>query len=158
MKKIMILTAVIFAVSTWLLPAQTNKPETTGHSSLTRAEQALADLEMEWAGAVKQRDVGKIDRLQAEEFVFTDPAGRTWTKARALDSIKAGDLEIDSFELSDVQVKIYGKTAVVAFAITWNGRFQGNDISGPQRMTDVFVKRAGRWQCVASQATRMRSP
>lgn len=158
MKKILMLTAVIFAGSALLLPAQTNKSESAGHTSLTKAQKALANLELEWAGAVKQRDVEKIDQLQAEEYTFTDPAGKTWAKARALASIKAGDLEIDSFELSDVQVKIYGKTAVVTFAITWNGNFRGNDISGPQRMTDVFVKRAGHWQCVASQATRIRSP
>jgi hypothetical protein len=65
---------------------------------------------------------------------------------------------IDSFELNDAQAKIYGNTAVVTFAITWHGNFRGTDISGPQRMTDVFVQRAGRWQCVASQATRIRSP
>jgi ketosteroid isomerase-like protein len=158
MKKILMLTAVVFAASTLRLPAQANRQATAPHASLTNAEQALANLEQGWATAVKQRDVGKIDQLQAEEYTFTDPAGRIWTKARALDSMRSGDLEIDSFELSDVQVKIYGKTAVVTFAIMWNGNFRGNDISGPQRMTDVFVKRAGRWQCVASQATRIRTP
>jgi len=157
MKKILMLAVAVFAASTSALPAQTNQPATAPLASLTRTEQALADLEQVWASAVKQRDVEKIDRIQAEEYVFADPAGRTWTKARSLDSIRNGDLEIDSFELSDVQVKIYGETAVVTFAITWNGNFRGNDISGPQRMTDVFVKRAGRWQCVASQATRIRS-
>jgi len=127
-----------------------NKPPTT--------ESALIALEQEWADAVKHQDAGAIDRIQADEFMFTDPAGQIWTKTRGLDSIKAGDLVIDSFELTDAQVKIYGNTAVVTFAITWNGTFRGTDISGPQRMTDVFVKQAGRWQCVASQATRLRMP
>ncbi|MGD0251411.1 MAG: nuclear transport factor 2 family protein [Verrucomicrobiota bacterium] len=157
MKRILILiTAVCMAFS--LSYGQTNTQTNAGQGKPRKAEQALMELEQEWAGAVKHRDVGKIDRIQAEEYVFTDPAGQTWTKTRALDTIKAGDLVIDSFELSDVQVKIYGNTAVVTFEITWNGRFRDTDISGPQRMTDVFVKRAGRWQCVASQATRIRSP
>ncbi|MGA3284554.1 MAG: nuclear transport factor 2 family protein [Verrucomicrobiota bacterium] len=158
MKRSLILIAAVFAVSSLLLQAQTNRQETTRRSPQTKAEQALAHLEQEWADAVKHRDASTIDRIQAEEYMFTDPAGRTWTKTRALDTIKAGDLVIDSFELSDVQVKIYGNTAVVTFAITWNGSFRGTDISGPQRMTDIFVKRAGHWQCVASQATRIRSP
>jgi ketosteroid isomerase-like protein len=157
MKRILILiTAVCLAFS--LSHAQTNTPTVAGQIKLGKAEQALMALEQEWAGAVKHQDAGTIDRIQAEEFVFTDPAGRTWTKTRALDSIKAGDLVIDSFELSDVLVNIYRNTAVVTFAITWNGAFRGTDISGPQRMTDVFVKRSGRWQCVASQATRIRTP
>ncbi len=157
MKRILILlTAVCLAFS--LSHAQTNTPTNAGEVKPGKTEQALAALEQEWAAAVKTQDAGKIDRIQADEFMFTDPAGRIWTKARALDSIKSGDLVIDSFELSDVQVKIFGNTGVVTFAITWHGTFRGTDISGPQRMTDVFVKRAGRWQCVASQATRIRTP
>lgn len=72
---------------------------------------------------MEQRDAGKIDPIQAEEYVFTDPAGQTRTKTRALDSINAVDLVIDSFELSDVRVKIYDNSAVVTFAITWKGNF-----------------------------------
>ncbi len=158
MKIICMLVAATLAMTSLPLTAQTNHQQTTHRSSLSKVEATLMNLEREWAGAVKRRDIEKIDRLQAKEYLFTDPAGQTWTKTRALDSIKAGDLQIDSFELTDVQVKIYGGTAVVTFAITWNGTFRDNDISGPQRMTDVFVKRDGRWQCVASQATRVRTP
>jgi ketosteroid isomerase-like protein len=118
----------------------------------------LPALEQAWAEAVKQRDVEAIDRLQAEEYVFTDPAGQAWTKPRELDTIKSGDLAIDAFELSRVKVQLYDNTAVVTLRIVWHGQFRGNDTSGPQRMTDVFVKRAGRWQCVASQATRIPPP
>lgn len=157
MKRILILiTAVCMAFP--MLHAQTNTQANAGPGKPQTVESALVALEQEWADAVKHQDAGAIDRIQAEEFMFTDPAGRTWTKTRGLDSIKAGNLVIDSFELTDAQVKIYGNTAVVTFAITWHGNFRGNDISGPQRMTDVFVKRAGCWQCVASQATRILSP
>ena len=85
----------------------------------------------------------------------TDPAGQVWTKTRGLDAIKAGDLAIDAFELSELKVRLYDNTAVVTLRIVWHGQFRGTDISGPQRMTDMFVKRDGRWQCVASQATRI---
>ena len=142
----------------FLLHGQTNKQEIAGQSGRPKAEQAIVALEQEWAEAVKKHDAEKIDRIEAEEYTFTSPDGRIWPKMEALDTIKAGDLEIDSFELSDVNVRLYGDTAVVAFRVVWNGRFRGTDISGPQRMTDVFVKRAGRWQCVASHATRIQSP
>ena len=102
MKRILILTtAVCLAFSS--SRAQTNAQANAGRVKPGKAEQSLMVLEQEWAGALKRQDVGTIDRLQAEEYMFTDPAGRTWTKTRALDSIKAGDLVIDSFELNDVQ-------------------------------------------------------
>jgi ketosteroid isomerase-like protein len=157
MKTTLAFVIALFAAS-WLLSGQTNKQDTAAAGGPPKTETALRELEQAWAEAVQRRDVDKIDRLQAEDYVFTDPGGRVWTKARALETIKTGDLEIDSFELSDFQVRLYGETAVVTMRIVWNGRFRGTDISGAQRMTDVFVKRDSRWQCVASQATRIAQP
>jgi len=159
MKRFLILiAAVCLAFPAAHGQTNTNTQTNASQDKQLKVEQSLAALEQEWANAVKLQDAEKIDRIQAEEYVFTGPAGQVWTKTREIDTIKSGDLVIDSYELSDVQPKIYGSTAVVTFAITWNGKFRGADISGPQRMTDVFVKRDGRWQCVASQATRIRLP
>jgi len=157
MKRTLIIFAAVCLASS-SSPAQTNLQTNAVSNQPPTAESALIAREQGWAEAVKHQDAGAINKIQAEEFMFTDPAGQTWTKTRGLDSIKAGDLVIDAFELTDAQVKIYGNTAVITFAITWHGNFRGNDISGPQRMTDVWVKSNGHWQCVASQATRIRSP
>lgn len=156
MKSILPLLAAFFMAA--LLHAQTNRLANGSPGGPPKAGQELQTMEQAWAEAVKHQDIGKIDRLQAEEYVFTDPAGQVWTKTRELDAIKSGDLAIDSFELSDVKARLYDNTAVVTLQIVWRGQFRGNDISGPQRMTDVFVRRDGRWQCVASQATRIPPP
>ena len=156
MKNIRPLRAAIFMVS--LLHGQTNKPENASPAGPPKAGPELLTLEQSWADAVKHRDVEKIDQLQAEEYVFTDPAGQVWTKTRELDTIRSGDLMIDAFELSEMNVRLYENTAVVTLRIVWHGQFRGTDISGPQRMTDVYVKRDGRWRCVASQATRIPPP
>jgi ketosteroid isomerase-like protein len=153
MKRILPLIAVVFVAS--LLSGQTNKLKTVNQGEPRKTEQELQVLEQAWADAVKHRDIARIDQIQAEEYVFTDPAGQLWTKVRALDTVKSGSLTIDSFELSDVKVRLYDNTAVVTLRVVWNGQFNGVDISGPQRMTDMFVKRDGRWQCVASQTTRI---
>jgi len=156
MKSLLPLLAAVFMAS--LLHGQTNQPGNASPGGQPIAVQELQALEQTWADAVKHQNTVKIDRLQAEEYVFTDPAGQVWTKTRELDTLKSGDLAIDSFELSDVKVRLHDNTAVVTLRIVWHGQFRGNDISGPQRMTDVFVKRDGRWQCVASQATRIPQP
>ena len=156
MKRNLVPIIAILAASLLLSRSQTNKPSNATEPS--PPGQILQALEREWAGAVKRRDAEAIDRIQAEEYVFTDPAGRLWTKSRALDTVKAGDLQIDSFDLSEVSARLYDNAAVVTFRIVWEGKYLDKDISGPQRMTDVFVKRDGRWQCVASQATRITPP
>lgn len=157
MKTIVALFVMVLSASL-LLRGQTNKQANANPSEPLKAEQVLQRLEQEWADAVMRRDIKKIDRIQADEYVFTGPHGQIWTKSQALDTIKAGGLEIDSFESSDIKVQVYGDTAVVTLRVVWNGRFRGTDISEPQRMTDVFVKRDGRWQCVASQSTRIVPP
>ena len=151
MKSILPLVAAIALASQ--SHGQTNLPANTG--GVQDADREVQALEQAWADAVQHQDAGKIDRLQAEEYLFTDPAGQVWTKSRELDTIKSGDLAIDSVELSEMKVRLYDNTAVVTLRVVWHGQFRGTDISGPQRMTDVFVKRDGRWQCVASQATRI---
>jgi hypothetical protein len=35
------------------------------------------------------------------------------------------------------------------------GQYKGKDISGQYRWTDVFVKRQGRWQVVATHASQI---
>src|ERR1035438_3506371 len=93
MKTILALIAVMFMAS--LGHGQTNQLEEVGPGA----------LEQVWAIALQHQDVEKIDRIQAAEYVFTDPAGQVWTKTRGLDAIKAGDLAIDAFELSELKVR-----------------------------------------------------
>jgi ketosteroid isomerase-like protein len=156
MNGLTIIAALIASVSLSL--AQTNEPATGSQSAPVKTEQTLQALEREWANAVVRRDVETISRIQADDFEFTDPSGQIWTKARALEFIRAGRLQIDSFEMNEFRIRIYGDAAVVNFRVVWNGKSGDNDISGPQRMTDVFVLRDGSWRCVSSHTTRIPPP
>jgi ketosteroid isomerase-like protein len=153
-----LLLALALLVSPLTLHSQTNQPPAGASAEPSSPEQQIRKLEQDWADAVKRRDVEKLDQMQASDYVFTGPGGVVWSKQRALETIKSGDLEIDSFTFSDVKVRVYGDAAVVTLQVNWNARFRGLDISGPQRMTDVFIKQGGRWQCVASQSTPINQP
>jgi ketosteroid isomerase-like protein len=50
-------------------------------------------------------------------------------------------------------VRVYGNSAVVTSRAALKGQRQGQDISGQYRGIDVYVKKQGRWQIVAAQAT-----
>ena len=151
--KTWILAALLFtAVS--LASAQTNPPSSAS-TVRTNTDQTLQALEREWASAVVRRDTNAINRIQADDYEFTDPGGQVWTKARALDFIRAGRLQIDSFEMSDFRIRVHADTAVVNFRVQWFGKADDTDVSGPQRMTDVFVRRNDGWRCIASHTTRI---
>ncbi len=52
-------------------------------------------------------------------------------------------------------MRAYGDTAVVHGLETEKSSYKGKDTSGQYRFTDVFVKRNGRWQAIATQVTRV---
>jgi ketosteroid isomerase-like protein len=67
-----------------------------------------------------------------------------------------GDIQIGAFTLKDEKVHVYGDVAVVTGQTDLKGTDQGNTITGSYRWTDVFVRREGSWQVVASQAAVIR--
>ncbi len=116
-------------------------------------EQELVKLENSWKEAVIRRDAAALQRLYADEYLSTDQEGMVWNKAQDIDIDTKGVSRLASYKLDDVKVRLYGDVAVVTGHNSSKGTLHGNAASGQSRFTDVFVKRDGRWQCVASQAT-----
>ena len=111
---------------------------------------ALVQVEHQWGDALLKRDAAAWSRFLADDWVLTYSDGTLVTKPMALADLKEGALKIESFQLDDVKVRVYGDAAVVTGRITEKSKFQDKDTSGVRRFTDVFVKREGRWQAVAS--------
>jgi len=118
-------------------------------------EQSLMHIEQEMDDAVVKGDTSASERYLSDNCVITDPGGIVMDKTRSISDLKSGDLKIESSKLEDMKVQVYGNTAVVTYGTTDKGTYKGKDISGKYRWTDVFVKRNGRWQIVADQATRV---
>ena len=84
---------------------------------------------------------------------------RPWIgRAQRLAEIQSGNRKLELFSVTDVQVRVYGDTAVVTSRAMLKGQRQGQDISGQFRGIDVYVKKQGSWQVVAAQATRIAQP
>jgi hypothetical protein len=61
--------------------------------------------------------------------------------------------QIQSEELSDLKVLVYGNTAVAAATNRMKGTYKGEDLRGDYRFTDTWVKRNGKGHVVASRYT-----
>ena len=94
-----------------------------------------------------------VDQYEADDIVSIDPGGRVTDKVQDKKD-SSGDLKFQSNEISDLKIHVFDNTAVVAGTSTLTGSFKGEDISGRYRYTDVWVKRNGKWQVVATQATK----
>jgi ketosteroid isomerase-like protein len=124
----------------------------------TAVEKEFTALENTWGEAVKKRDTAYLEKLYAAEYLFTDPSGGVADRAKDIGDTKSGAFKLDAFKLDEIKVHQYGNVAVVTGRNTLTATADGKDVSGAYRFTDVFVKRDGRWQCVATQATRVQGP
>ena len=114
----------------------------------------LIQLERDWDAAFLRKDVPFIETVLADEFVGTYGDGTRGDRAKELKLAAEFDQQVDSSTLDEFTVKIYGDTAVVWFTRHLVGPSQGRRLELTYRYIDVFVLRAGRWQCVATQSTR----
>jgi len=112
-------------------------------------------LERDWDAAFHRKDVRFIETVLADEFVVTYENGSRGDKAKELALAAEFNQQIDSSTLDEFIVKIYGDTAVVWFTQHLVGPSQGRRLELAFRYVDVFVLRDGKWQCVASQSTKV---
>jgi ketosteroid isomerase-like protein len=134
-----------------------SKAEKAGGPS-GKTEEEIQELHNKLIQAQLNSDIAALDRLLADDHIFTNPLGVVQTKAQRLAEIQSGSRKLELFSVTDVQVRVYGDTAVVTGRAMLKGQRQGQDISGQFRGIDVYVKKQGRWQVVAAQATRIAQP
>jgi quercetin dioxygenase-like cupin family protein/ketosteroid isomerase-like protein len=117
--------------------------------------QALMQMERDWAKAMMSGDNATMDRIIASDWVLTDPMGHRTSRAEAVADLRSGALKFESTVALDMEVRVFGDTALVSGRTRDKGKFKGQDISGDYRFTDVFVKRDGRWQAVSTHVTKV---
>jgi ketosteroid isomerase-like protein len=155
MKRIAIAVSVAALVLTVAVSAQPNEETKKQYVLAPRIspDQQLIKLENEWADAWVKRDVAFFDRIIADDYTWTSPEGIVWTKAQDLALVKSGEAVITSWVLAEMKVRVYGDVAVVTGRSTVKETYKGEDVSGQYRWTHTWVKRAGRWQCVAGHSS-----
>ena len=109
-------------------------------------------LDRAWADAIPRRDTAFVNRILADDFTGIDPAANTFTKASYLQDVASGAFSLDRIQLDAVKPRVFGDVAVVTSLIKINGQPTGG------RMTNVYVKRQGRWRCVSSHASGRTDP
>jgi ketosteroid isomerase-like protein len=128
----------------------------SSQSRTVRSDQEiLIDLERQWDAAFHKQDAEFIGSLLADEFIATYSDGTRGDKAREIELAKTFNQQVDSRVLEDFIVKTFGNTAIVWFTQHLTGPSQGKTITITYQYSDVWVMRDGRWQCVASQSTRV---
>ena len=155
MKRILAVAVLVAAAAALALGQMGDNQGTTKGSKKASVEQALMQMERDWGEALPKKDAATLDKILADDWVAQSSDG-TQTKAEALAELKSGDYKLDSItQVGDMKVRVFGDTAVVTGNENEKSSYKGKDTSGRYIWTDVFVKRQGRWQAVASQWSLM---
>jgi hypothetical protein len=128
-------------------------------SKQDRIKAELMQLERDIGKANVDSDYAFFDRVEAEEFVFTDSGGGITTKKQDLEGLKAPanpDNKLLAYDVDEMNVLLYDEVAVVTGRVTTKRIVNGKEALGRSRFTDVFVWRKGRWQLVAGHSSRIR--
>jgi len=134
------------------LPAQ----EAADAADLTR-------LLNEFLAGASRNDAAVHERLWAEDLVYTGSSGRRVSKADILRDVrsapapKPGD-PTTNYSAEEIRIRQYGTTAVVAFRLVGTTERDGRTSVSKYFNTGTFLKRDGRWQAVAWQATALPRP
>ena len=157
MKRLLIIVSLSALTPTFTAGQTTKKTS----SKEERTKNGLMQLERDIGKANVNRDYGFFERVEADEFIFTDSGGGTTNRKQDLEGVKAPanpDSKLLSYEVDDMKVLLYGQTAVVTGRSTLKGLNKGQEWTSQSRFTDVFVWRQNRWQIVAGHSSRVRQP
>ena len=149
MKPVIVVVIVAFAMFASAAQHKKITPETSTAVQGPVGTQ-LEQIEHKWAEAEVKHDPAMIAPYLDDTFVQTNPDNSVSTRTEVLDGIGKGDATLTAVDLADMKTQGYGDAAVIMGRYTEKREAKGKHMMTSGRFTDTYVKRAGKWKCVAS--------
>ena len=123
-------------------------------------EQRLTD-------ATRAVDVDALERLYADDIIFTGVTGAICEKTAVMDEARRGRAErekasassdaaaVVDYHKDELRIVRHGEAAVASYRFAVTIRADGKEVVRRYRTTNVWSKRAGEWQVVAAQTTAL---
>lgn len=147
------LAAIISILAAMLLAAAAAYPQSAKDKAL------LTTMLNEFLDGAGRSDAAVHERFWAEDLIYTRASGQRTNKTEILRSVrsapspKPGDPKT-AYSAEEVRIQLYGNAAVVAFRLVGTTTRPDGSVQIQKYFnTGTFIKRKGRWQAVAWQAT-----
>ena len=172
------LALVLSLITLTLGGCQQAAPETNRNAALATAspvketfdaaaiEAELIRLERQWAEGTRTKNAALVRDVLADDAVIVYPDGNIATKADEIRTIEAGTITTDTFETTDPTVTVLDADSafITGRSILKNATYKDPNqkrpinISGEYRFLDVYERRNGKWQAVASHVVKIAAP
>ena len=128
-------------------PAQTTAPSSE--------EKIVLDTEKQRFEAQVSKNYALLDRVLANDLVYTHSHGGSDSKQSYIQSIRDGKSKYDAITIEDQKVRIYGNTAIINGMCMVKALSNGETINTHLKYTDVYVRSGKQWQMVAWQSIKL---
>jgi ketosteroid isomerase-like protein len=123
------------------------------HMGRPSAVETIQKLEEERNQAILHGDAAALERMTSDDYTFITLRGEMLTKKEIVRNFRSGAAKYQSREISNLNIRVYGNSAVVTGRAVQKGAENGKDYSGSYWFTRVYVNQRGRWITVALQTT-----
>lgn len=120
-------------------------------------EQEVINLSAEKWRWMSECKIDILDALFHEKSVFVHMGG-SWGKEQELTILESGGIHYKKADIHEVSVNIIGPTAIVLNRITLLAVVDGNEVTNPFMVTEVYVQQEGRWKLASLSFTKLLSP
>ena len=111
-------------------------------------------MERDWCKALATKDPAVLAPILADDYTSVNSRGVMATKASELADTKAGASGFATCVNDQMKVRVFGDAAVITGHNTASGTFKGAAFKNRESYwTDTYIRRNGRWQCVASHGS-----
>lgn len=136
MKPISLVAAVLFAAA-----------------ALADDRESVLLLDKEISVATWTADPVWFEENLADDYVLITPTGTVKSKRDVIRELSTPGMRMEPFDPTEVQVRMYGDTAVVTGRMRQRFVLGGIRYANDVRYTDVYVKRKARWVVVSAHVS-----
>lgn len=121
-------------------------------------ETEALNMAQQWALLVGQANVAELEKLLDDKYLHIHGTALVENKAKFLDAFKTGARKYDPINLEEVEVRVFGNSAVVTGKFNLKAYVRDKTIEGTNRFGLVMAKSGNGQKIVSFQATAIPQP
>ena len=118
--------------------------------------ETVIELDRQRMAATVAQDIDTLDRMLADDLIYTHSSARQDTKQSFVQGLVSGTNAYTALTASEVVAQDLGDVVVLVGVADISVSLSGRPTSFRVRFLDVWVRRGDAWQMVTWQSTKLR--
>lgn len=127
--------------------------ETAQAAAVDLAKKEVHIASARYEKALAEKNKSALENILAQEFVLTTATGKKINKANMLANLGKQETRYESFDSSEVEVRVAGATAIETGKVRTVGIRAGKKIDETTRFTLVWIRTAAGWKALAEHSS-----